>query len=290
MNTIQMEYFTVLASTLSYTKAAEILNISQPTLSKAIRHLEDEAGFPLVQKHGRGIILTPQGRTFLPFVRRSLRELNKGIDAVCMEKDVIRVGCVQAATQNLPALVGSIHSVSENSYIQVINGISSDLISSLRNHDLDLIFCTATDEYSDITFTPLLEHRLYVCVYPSHPLAKKKECGIEVLEHENIVSHSTGSVLHRFYTRMLDDKGIRTHIVAEADEDSHVAALVQQKLGISVISTDDPHRFPGVVMIPLVQDRIRRMLSVGWRVQDENIEPFIKAIIRDCAKNDYGKE
>ena len=69
MNTKQLEYFLELAQALNYRRASERLGITQPTLSKAMEHLENDLGFPLFARSGRSISLTPQGKTFVPYAQ-----------------------------------------------------------------------------------------------------------------------------------------------------------------------------------------------------------------------------
>ena len=78
MNTTQLEYFIELAYTLNYTKTAEILDIAQPTLSKAINHLEEELGYSLFIKKGRKIELNKKGQTFLAYAEKAINILNEG--------------------------------------------------------------------------------------------------------------------------------------------------------------------------------------------------------------------
>ena len=78
MNYNQLVYFSTLAHIEHYTKAAEILGISQPSLSHAISNLENELGIYLFEKQGRNVRLTRYGKIYLSYVDSALDELEKG--------------------------------------------------------------------------------------------------------------------------------------------------------------------------------------------------------------------
>ena len=74
----QLRYFCVTAEVLHYTRAAELLYISQPSLSYALSRLEKELNMPLFEKRGKQVALTTYGAEFLPYAKRALSELSKG--------------------------------------------------------------------------------------------------------------------------------------------------------------------------------------------------------------------
>lgn len=82
MNLSQLQYFRVLAQEEHYTRAAQMLSITQPSLSHAISQLEQELGTRLFEKKGRNVVLTRYGKMFLPYVEESLKVLNEGVQRI----------------------------------------------------------------------------------------------------------------------------------------------------------------------------------------------------------------
>ena len=80
MNLLHLRYFVELAGTQHYTRAAEKLCITQPSLSHAMAQLEAELGVPLFEKMGRGVVLTPFGQQFLSCARQTLLTLDEGVE------------------------------------------------------------------------------------------------------------------------------------------------------------------------------------------------------------------
>ena len=79
MNLNQLQYFKILAQEEHYTRAAQMLSITQPSLSHAIAQMEEELGTRLFEKKGRNIVLTRYGKLFLPYVEESLKVLEEGV-------------------------------------------------------------------------------------------------------------------------------------------------------------------------------------------------------------------
>lgn len=98
MNLLHLRYFVELAGIQHYTRAAEKLCITQPSLSHAIGQLEAELGVPLFEKSGRGVVLTPYGRQFLSCVQQTLSTLDAGVEElrrVSRGEGLIRLGLLR---------------------------------------------------------------------------------------------------------------------------------------------------------------------------------------------------
>ena len=108
MNLFHIRYFVKLAEVGHYTKAAQELHITQPSLSHAISQLENELGVPLFEKNGRNTTLTRFGDEFLACAKQTISTLDGGVDSIQREArgdGVIRVGFLRAfGTQFVPQL------------------------------------------------------------------------------------------------------------------------------------------------------------------------------------------
>lgn len=279
MNTTQLEYFVVLSDTLNYSKAADILNIAQPTLSKAIKHLEKEIGFELFTKKGRNIVLTQQASTFLPYIKKALSSLNKGLDLAYSEKESLRLGAVLTAVNHLSRFVELLHSQFPNTFVKITNGVSVDLIKQLLNHELDFIFCTPSDKYPEIAFIPFFEQKVFICVYKNHPYFNLDKIEIEMLQDVPFVTHTPNSSVYNLFKEIVNEKGIDVKPVASADEDSQLIALVKNKMGLAMIATSIPTNTDEIHYIPLVQNRIHRIVSIGYLKEDIETNHILNILI-----------
>ena len=168
MNTKQLEYFLELAQVLNYRRASERLGITQPTLSKAMEHLENDLGFPLFARSGRSICLTAQGKLFIPYAQEGLHHLEQGIRAA-MQREALHLGCMAAVESDLlPEFVRLYQQRNPGSLVQIRRAVSNDLQDMLENDQLDLIFCSPSPRYSDISYFPLFNSPWWcVCTRPT---------------------------------------------------------------------------------------------------------------------------
>ena len=153
MNTKQVEYFLELIQTLNYRQASEKLGITQPTLSKAMQHLENDLGFSLFYKQGRSIRLTRQGELFLPYAREALLQLDQGVRTALEQRQVLRLGCIGAIQADvLPAFLKIFERSFPGAYVRIHNSVSYTLQDMLEEDQLDLVLCSPSDRYSDLVF------------------------------------------------------------------------------------------------------------------------------------------
>ena len=143
MNYNYLRYFSVLAQLEHYTLAAARLEISQPSLSSAIRSLENELGVSLFEKVGRNIRLTEQGRYFQKKVDSAMAELDSATEALRISQEkapvVIRLGFISGALQGAAAREMRAY-LQDNSRCRfhITEGSAKDLMDLLRQEKLDM--------------------------------------------------------------------------------------------------------------------------------------------------------
>ena len=265
MNTKQLEYFLELAQVLNYRRASERLGITQPTLSKAMEHLENDLGFPLFARSGRSISLTPQGKTFIPYAQEGLNHLEQGIRAA-MQRETLRLGCIIAiANSVLPEFVRLYQKRNPGALVQIHSAVSNDLQDMLENDKLDIVLCSPSERYSDISFFPLFEQPLVVCMHPSHPLAGRTVLYPEDLLQQTFVIHTRNGYFYRLYASIFHDFNCPLKIAAEADEDGALLSLVRNNIGICIVAQPPALNTPDLRVIPLRQDKVHRIVALGCK-------------------------
>lgn len=180
MTLTQLQYFQTLAHVLHYTKAAEALNIAQPSLSYSIRELERELGVKLFAKEDRRISLTMYGEQLLPYVESALATLSDGTQAVRQMVDssyqAVRLGYFHSISASLiPQVVEGLYGMEENKKLrfQFSEATSSDTLNLLKGGNLDLAFCMHRDEW--VESVPVMRQQLFLAVPREHPLSQKQE-------------------------------------------------------------------------------------------------------------------
>src|SRR3954453_18859290 len=150
----QLRYFLAVVETRHFTQAAELLGVSQPTLSKQIHTLEATLGAPLFDRVRGAVALTAAGETLLPLARRMVTDADAARDAVRdiagLRRGEVRLGATPSLCSSLvPAVLRSFRARPPDISLYLTEGSSPDLIAGLLAHSLDLALVVASEEGAD---------------------------------------------------------------------------------------------------------------------------------------------
>lgn len=180
----QLRYFLAVASTQNFTRAAETVHVSQPSLSVQISALEDELGTRLFDRLGRKVVLTQAGELFRDHAGRVLRELEYAVQVVQELQGARRgrlvVGTLATVNSYLiPPLVSRFKQRFPAIHLQVHAQPSTEIVTGLLANRLDVGICLLPAQDERLTVIPLFDERL-VLVAPAHSPIKKsrRACGI----------------------------------------------------------------------------------------------------------------
>ncbi|HIZ75997.1 MAG TPA: LysR family transcriptional regulator, partial [Candidatus Mediterraneibacter stercoravium] len=162
MNLNQLHYFSRLAETQHYTKAAEELDISQPSLSHAISSLEKELGTRLFEKQGRNVVLTKYGAIFQEYVDESLKVLETGVKKVRsltgQTEGLVELAYIYTlGSEFVPRIVSDFIRTHEELKVRFhfTVGNTSEVIQGIKEERFDIGFCSMAERESGIQFTPV---------------------------------------------------------------------------------------------------------------------------------------
>lgn len=241
MNLYQLRYFVKLAHIQHYTKTAEQLCITQPSLSHAISQLESELGVPLFEKSGRNTTLTRFGEEFLDCAEHTLETLDAGIASLqrsAKGDGLIRLGLLRTlGIDYIPRITARFLSENPDREIQFSyhTGVTSELLDGLSTHKYDLVFCSQPSDEYDFTSIPVEKQDLVLIVPRHHPLANKHSIELsETLPYPHVY-FSEGSGMRNVVDRLFSKIGNKPQIAYETEEDEVIAGLVAQGFGIAVV-------------------------------------------------------
>lgn len=241
MNLDYLRYFVKLAKVQHYTRAAEQLCITQPSLSHAIRQLEAELGVPLFEKTGRNTVLTRFGAEFLDCARRTLATLDQGVTSLrhsAQGEGVIRLGFLRVlGTDYVPALAARFLAANPGRNIRFTfhTERTQALLDGLLQQDYDLVFCSQPPPELRVTAVPVTRQDLVLIVPKDHPLAARHSVDLrEALPYPQIY-FSSGSGLRNVVDGLFEAVGGTPRIAYETEEDQVIAGLVAQGFGIAVV-------------------------------------------------------
>lgn len=273
MNLNTLYYFKVLAQLQHYSQAAELLYISQPSLSHAISALEKDLGVPLFQKKGRNVELTKYGKIFSSYITRGFDEIENGEKTIRKlsrnDSGMIDFAFLYILGANfVPRLLSNFLKLetSKNISFSLKQNNSRVIVENLKKGNYDLALCTFVPNEEEILFTPVLHQDLILITAPEHPLSVKEEVCIEELISYPIIGYnSKASETQNVISNLFSTSIIKPNIIYEVEEEMSIAGLVSINYGIAIVpDLEFFTNFP-IKRIPIKHDRAHREIYLAVR-------------------------
>jgi LysR family hydrogen peroxide-inducible transcriptional activator len=260
----QLRYFCAVARSGSFTRAAEQLGITQPSLSQQIRVLEKQIGTPLFERLGRSIRLTTYGEDLS---RRALSILQQVAEAqsslASLQKGVrgqLRIGVIPTIMPYLIApRAGEFLARFPEVELQFTEDTTPRLIEQLQSGDLDLAISGLPVRNPDIICSELGREPLFLAVAAGHPVARKREVDLQDLRGERLLLLKEGHCLREdvLATCTRAKAGLRS--VFETDQLASIFQLVRAGFGLTVIPAMASSHSAGCKLVPLRGNSFRRI-------------------------------
>ncbi len=237
-----IRYLLAVAEHGNFTRAAESLHVSQPTLSQQIIQLENLLGVELLDRSGRAVKVTDAGRAYIQHARRALRELDAGRRAIHDVQDLARGELRLATTPTFTAyLVGPLLAAFHARYPGImvrLKEMSLDTIAAaVAADEVDLAIAFAVSRPADdIECTPLLVERLNVVVGAQHKFAAcTGPVTPQMLENEQLGVLSLDFVTRGHVDDYLRAQGIVPRIAIETNTISALIEVVRRSDVVTVL-------------------------------------------------------
>ena len=265
MKLTQLEYFCVAARYHNITKAAKELFVTQPSISNAIKALEEEFGVNLFFRNNNRLTLTPEGELFY----NSAEELLAHADSVESEFHELRKK-ITPIRIGIPPMLGTIY--------------LPELYFSLKENFPEVEF--RLYEFGSIKACDLvLEEKLdtedlLFCVSPEHPLADQQTILLTMLANEPLILFNTDSVQVMTLTRQFKAVGVNPHILLNTSQITTLLNMVKSDRVGTFLYRSIVEAHPDIVGIP-VMPSIEQRIGVIWKkgkYQNATTEKVIKFI------------
>ncbi|MBE9056186.1 LysR family transcriptional regulator [Sphaerospermopsis sp. LEGE 08334] len=247
----QLKVFEAAARHGSFTRAAEELFLTQPTVSMQIKQLTKSVGLPLFEQVGKRLFLTEAGHELFATCRQIFDTIAQFEMTVAnlkgLKQGQLRLGVITTAKYIIPRLLGPFcqQYPGIDISLQVTNheGILDRMIANLD----DLYIMSQVPDHLDINCQPFLENPLVVFAPAGHPLAKEKNIPLERLGEEPFIMREPGSGTRRAVQSLLDEHGVKVKVKLELGSNEAIKQAIVGGLGISVLSRHtlltDAHEF-----------------------------------------------
>lgn len=238
----QLSYFVAAGETGSVTRAAERVNISQPSVSAAISHLEREFGVQLfVRQHAQGLALTPAGARLLKAAKASLRTAHDLYDVASVAGTAItgplNLGTFRTfAPLIVPEIWRAFTARHPGVQVKITVGDEAEMLDGLRSSQIDIALTYTIHLGGEMQFQPLARLPSYVLLAADHPLATRPAIDLADLADEPFILLDL-PLSRQYFLSIFDRHGIKPRIVAESADTSMLRSLVAAGIGYSLMTS-----------------------------------------------------
>lgn len=287
INLNHLIYFIKLSEVLNYTKASRLLHISQPTLSLAIKSLENELGVDLFTNVDRKLTLTSFGKTYLEFAKLAINTLIDGGNEIKkMSLDysgTINFAYIYTVGQDIgPRIARSFLDINKDYKIDFsfMVGKTDEVIERLENGKADIGICSYVDN-PNIKFEPILTEDLLVVLPKNHPLSNSTSLSLKDLASYKMIAYSKGSGLRSYLDQLFLEEGLYPNIDFEIDEDTSMLGLIKNSFGIGIMPDISIINEEEVRKVKLNLNANRRKIYLAYKKTSKKnilLEKFISFI------------
>ncbi len=272
MELAQLKYFQVMANIRHFTRAARMLDVTQPALSRSMAKLEKDLGVPLFKRSEGEIELTPEGERLLRRVDRILREVDsareEASNAHAEVSKEFRLSFIHSlGSYALPHILQDFRALYPDIRIQLNQQDSAALALQVAAGETDLCLCSTipTTEYSAWVY--LWSEELFVTVPLGHRFAEREKINLQELEDEPLVAMKSSYSLRILVDQFFDLAGIHPEITFEGDDVSTISGLVAAGLGVSLLPKLAGVEHPELRYIPVSFPICKRAVGIAWNTQ-----------------------
>ena len=231
----QMEIFEAIARLGSFTRAAEELHLTQPTLSMQMKKMTDIVGVPLIEQVGKKLYLTDDGKELAQACRDVFGIMDRFTMSVAerqgLKKGKLALVAVSTASYFAPRLLGEFSRLYPGIEVSLKVTNREQVLASLADNLDDVYILGQPPEDIDIVAKPFLSNPLVVLAAPTHPLAGKKNISLKTLVRES------GSGTRAVVERLFRDEGLEFRPRMALGSNEAIKQAILAGLGIAVMST-----------------------------------------------------
>ncbi|MCY1041885.1 LysR substrate-binding domain-containing protein [Corallococcus sp. bb12-1] len=234
-----LRYFSAVADTLHFGRAARRVHISQPTLSQQIRQLEEEVGTPLFERARAGVRLTQAGELFRTYASRALEDVNAGLSAVGalrgLATGALRVGYPPSMRGIVVPALTAVLRRHPGLALSAEEAVVRRLEQRLADGRLDVGLGYAPARLADLDAEPVFDSRLALVVARGHALAGAESVGVKLLAEEPFALLSRGLRVRTRVDAHFAAMRFAPRIALESNAVATVLAIVRAGLAVTVL-------------------------------------------------------
>lgn len=236
----QLTIFRAVAEQLSFTRAAELLHLSQPAVSMQVRQLEENLGLALFEHVGRRVYLTDAGQELHDYSRQVSERIQEMEEVLSALKGIsggrLRVSVATTANEFAARMLAAFVSVHGGVSVNLDVTNRATLLQQLDANERDLVVMGRPPETLDMVAESFLENPLVVIAAPTHPLASEAVLPMQRLEGERFVVREEGSGTREAMRRAFEAAGVSVNYSMEFGSNEALKQVVAAGLGLGLVS------------------------------------------------------
>lgn len=285
----QLEALIQVAAHRSFSKAAEVLFLTQPSVTARIQALEKELGDELFERSGRSVRLTDSGAAFLPFAERVLKDVQEGRETLEAlrhgEFGNLRIGsALTISTYVLPKILKNFRARYPGVDVSIRTGRSDQVLEMVLEDEVQVGIVRAL-VHQDVETVHLYDDEVVLVTDPGHPFARERTADIAEVGHQPLIFFDKGSSYYGLVHGFFRDAGVVPRHALELDSMEATKKMVEEGLGIAVlprVSVERELTLGHLVEVEITGvPRIKRQIALIYRRnrrQARSVGAFIEVL------------
>jgi LysR family transcriptional regulator, low CO2-responsive transcriptional regulator len=236
----QLRVFEVVARHCSFTRAAEELFLTQPTVSMQIKQLNQAVGLPLFEQIGKRLYLTDAGQKLYVTCKDIFEQMAQFEMAIAdlkgMKQGQLRLAAITTTKYFLPRLLGPFCDRYPGVDVSLNFSNHERVLQSLNDNLYDLYIVSQLPESTDVLSYPVLENPLVVLAPQNHPLTQERNITLERIAQEPFIMRESGSGTRKVVQQLFEQHELPLKVRLELSSNEAIKQAIVGGLGISILS------------------------------------------------------
>ena len=289
MNYDDLITFVTLAEVKNFTKTAETLRMSQPSVSLHIKNLESELQTKLFLRSPKFLTITPTGEILFERAKQIITLYQQTKQDILEHQNTIRGELKIGASFTigeyiLPLLLLDLQQEYPELELHVVIGNTEEIVHAVRLYEVDIGLIEGQTNEKDLSVHPFMQDELFVISSNKHPLASKRDISIKDLQNQDWVTREVGSGTREYFNHMIRSNGLKVKSLLTISSNQGIKETLingncMSLLSRSVIERDVQHR--NLSVIHLKEHHFHRTLSYVYApimLDKKNVKMFIHSI------------
>ncbi len=272
MDINQLEVLAVAAREKSFSRAAEVLNRTQPAVSQSIRRLEQEIGEKLFDRSSKDGTLTLAGEVLLDYAKQMLNLRQTAHTAIKEMRDLqhgkVSISANEHTVFCLLPFIEQFRQEHPLVKVEIHRGVASRIPKEVMAREVELGVISFSPQDNSVISVPILTDELVLIVSPEHSLAKKAKVSIKELGSENFIAHNASSPYRQKVIETFEKYDTRLSIPIELPSLEAIKRLVEKNVGVALVprlTAQTEINNGQVIALSVSEMKLERKLNIIYR-------------------------